>query len=379
MNRKQFLLTGCVVASIIFIIAGITVMRFTQETRAIEDNELYKSLPDILVRTEVISVSKPKRGWLESTLEINRVYKGPTELLGKKFTVESTSSGQGGTGMVYPPLQKGEVGIWQLYEKNGKLLVRWGGMAPTQVIPVPSRKGISKRYEQVKATAEAIQTVVNAPKDKSLKLLRYYVRSQIPEVSVCAIHIIAGLKDQKLMQFLKDLLDEELAVYGQVAIDEALSGAEDGQAWQCSSRRKHLLKRWVSEKMNYFDACRVVARLDDLAQHPGELDYPFILELVKTAIANEGIPVTERRSYLFPLRWIYEHSELGDECFDYLVELVARKEQQEIRIAAAYAIRNFVDLDQNRITVLEKAIGSLEDRELVEVITDAVNKKKEIF
>ena len=99
-----------------------------------------------------------------------------------------------------------------------------------------ARKGISKRYEEIKTTAEVIETIVNAGKDRRLKLLTKYARNNIPEVSVCAINIMGGLADESIFEYLRDFLSSgDLCIAGQLAVDEVLSDAQNGEIWQRSS------------------------------------------------------------------------------------------------------------------------------------------------
>ncbi|MHC4647734.1 MAG: hypothetical protein ACYTBJ_19890, partial [Planctomycetota bacterium] len=80
--------------------------------------------------------------------------------------------------------------------------------------------------------------------------------------------------------------------------------------------------------------------------------------------------------YLFPIRWIYERSDLGNECFDLLVNVVASNKEPQIRTRAAYDIRNYVELNETRIARLQGVINSCPDREITRILTEALAKQR---
>lgn len=372
MKRKSIIVVLSMVLLCVLVFGLVLVLR--EEARPVADSELDGVLSAIFVRATVVSTDGESQAEAEGVLEVTHVFKGPEELVGKKFAAHKRQFQYGGGGYFLAPMAKGLAGIYALKSTNGKLHIAWGWSYTG--ITLPSWEGFSDRFKQVEAAAQAIEAVVKARPMKRLSMLKEYARSVTPEVAICAVNIMGSLDDREVRNYLRGLpADKTLTVAAQVAVDEVLSGGDAGVAWQASQRRKHLLGQWVSGETDEYDASVVRTRVDLVAQHPGGLDYETILGLVKTAMENEGMPVSVRRNYLYPLRWIYERSELGDECFGYLVELVSENKHNEIRQGAAYAIRNFVDLDQQRVAVLEQIMAGLKDQQLRQILLEAINQK----
>ena len=346
---------------------------YYKETYPIEDGCLEKVLPEIIVEATVISLSEPNDVEQRGTLQVDHLYKGPKELFGKTFSVSIRMWSYGGTyGGPMFLLKKGEKGIWSLISSGSTLEVDWRAKG---ILDLPAREGFSKRYPQIKESVEAVEKLVNTEGIKRLSLLKDFVVSKTPEVSVCAIKILAGLNYKHLADYLNRLLtNKELTIPSQIKIDEVLSQASNGSIWQASEKRKNLLSKWVSVPLDDYESSVARTRIDLIAQHPGSLDYKTILSQVKTAIGNEGISVSERENYLISIRWIYESYEMGDECFDFLVKLVTENENMEIRRQAAYSIRNFIDLNDGRKSVLEDVISHLDVPELSEILEATIKK-----
>jgi hypothetical protein len=374
--RRKVVTVMCVSIVMACAVVMIVLTGWWEQMRCIEDDELERLLPETLVQATVVSVGEANRVEVDGTLEIDHVFKGSDDLVGQQCSVHYRRYTYGGGGRLMGTLKQGQIGIWALRRLDGKLSVLWPPSIATEGVAIPARKGISKRYWAVKAAAEVIESIVKADSNKRLKLLKKNTRSSTPEVSVVAVNIMAGLNDENLMGYLQGLLsDSKLTIAGQAAIDRVLSGSEGAEVWQNCSERKALLRRWVALELDEYEARTVRTRVDLTAQHPGSLDYETILNVVKTAMANEAMPMAERRNYLFALRCIYERSELGDQCFDFLVELVRDNKHEEIRLGSAYAIRNFVKLDDNRSAALEQVISGLQDDKLVEILTEAIAKQ----
>ena len=113
----------------------------------------------ILVQAKVIDVKikEERGGFIPSAQEIVHVYCGPGELVGKTFKDYSSGSGEDINGTTaFPPLKKGEKGIWSLKDSaDGLFVARY----PDLSFSYRARQTITLGYDQIQALAEGIERV----------------------------------------------------------------------------------------------------------------------------------------------------------------------------------------------------------------------------
>ena len=310
-----------------------------------------------------------------ATVKISHVFRGPRRLIGNTFLVGTADiPPEGYDGTITPRLNARENGLWLLRE-IGDTIIHWRGSD----LPIawPARKGITPRYEQAHQLAEAIEQVLKeASEEKQLRLLEAYAVDQTPEVSAWAVTVLGDLTiDEQLAGFLKRLLrNEQVTVTGQVALDEALLKIEK-RDWQRSPERLRLLKTWVSANLSRYEADRVFRRLDLLAQHPKYegIEQAELIDLVRTAIANQGLPLESRRHAHIIIGCIPRRYEDDAPAFEFLLDVIQHAREQELRLDAARALR-WMSLDCGRRAKVAAVQESLQDEKLANALQKIVER-----
>lgn len=337
-----------------------------------------------LVEGEVLDIEASNASYV-SKVKINRVYGTGEGLVGREFSARSADPKFKGNAarLVIPRLRVGERGIWVVRDWYGELhhldsynYARW-----------PTREGGGRRGEPpigaAKRFAEAIARVSKLPTaDEAAAALQALTTDANPYISSWAIaRLPAVCRDAaRASHFLEGLVrDEHVPIQGQVAIDRALLGQEDGsilvehhnRQWQNSQSRLNLFRRWFAgAPPSTRDAALVVSRLDLITQHPDMQGFSQenLLQLVTLLAKNEQFPLSERQRARTIMSWPAERYDDGDEkVFEKAVELVSSDlpEQMRARIAGVFASR--VALDEKRRTVLRK-LRDAEKSESVEAI-----------
>ncbi|MHC4647122.1 MAG: hypothetical protein ACYTBJ_16635, partial [Planctomycetota bacterium] len=103
-----------------------------RERRRVEDDEIERLLPEILVQATVVSVGEPNAVEENATLEIDHVFKGSEDLLGQRFAYRVRRYSYGGGGRLMGPLEQGQIGVWALRRLDGRLTVDWRASVATR-------------------------------------------------------------------------------------------------------------------------------------------------------------------------------------------------------------------------------------------------------
>ena len=332
-------------------------------------------LPEYLVLAEVLATEETRPGLLTSTLRIGYVYTRQKSVVGEVFRVVSTKSGVGGSADLHPPLAKAEQGIWALRKTQDGFVYDWSSRLLG--VRLPARKGLPGRYEAIRKLAEAVEAIDQSGAEGRTNLIKDYARSRTPEVSAWAIRLAGALGGEGLLEFLRGLVAEQnVTVSGQAALDEVLCRRDE--TWVGSEVRGQLLREWVSSDEIGAEAAVAKDRLDVAAQR-GELDEHTLLGLMKVATLNRNIPLGVRRDCCRILGTIVKKSKSGktaDRSYEYLLELVTAAKDQQIRVGAAYAIRNFAPLNESRTALLKKAAAASQDEKVGAILDEAIRQKK---
>jgi hypothetical protein len=325
----------------------------------------------ILVQAKVIEVKLQEKGdMIPSTQEIVHVYCGPGELVGKTFADSSSRSGQDSIGTTAtPPLQKGEIGIWSLKESPEGLFVK---RYPHLGFSYRARALSTPGYGQIQALAEGIERVCKAKPAERVSVLRKLALSPSPQLSAWALHVLAEAKPEGLEKMLDELLtDEKLSVTAQIALDEILS-ATRGARWQKSERRRKFLDKWVSTRHDEQDAEHIFTRLATVGRQ-GELSDRNLLQLLVTAASNEEMSRAARQQALFVIGTIAGRGQDEGLAFAFLTKEIQGAKEQELRMAAAYALKNLVPLDKDKAAVIRALKENVQDAKLLAVLQEALN------
>ncbi|HJW30326.1 MAG TPA: hypothetical protein VJ508_13935 [Saprospiraceae bacterium] len=161
-----------------------------------DDKNLF---PVFLVNAEVLSVTI-NDGMVQSQLRVTEVLHGPETLLNQLFKASAAAAGQGGVGalVLYPPLEKGESGIWPVcFNKEGEVVVERDALLRESLLDLPCReKREEKRCEDVRSLAKAVNVVSKATPLKRKELLRTLTTNDVELV-------------RRWAQYAKKLLSEE--------------------------------------------------------------------------------------------------------------------------------------------------------------------------
>lgn len=328
-----------------------------------------------VISAEVVQL-RDRGGTLDALLRISHAYLGPSELAGKTFTLSISKAGWGNLGISPPPRQH-EIGIWVVSRERGVIEADFPAMHSLGLVALPARDGIAaNRFPEARAWAEAIEAAAKVAPGERINLLKRDALNGIHEVSAWAIFALDVANPEGIGQFFHDLIARDgFALGGQVTLDEVLCRRQ-GKAWLTSKLRREMLERWVRAKLPTFEAGLVLRRLDVSAQR-AELNDETLLALVREAIANEGIPLPLRRHGFWIIGRIARKPDVGERLFAYMIEQIRGAKEREIRLGAAYAMKNFVPLDENRAKVVRDLRDRSEDAQLAKVLGEALERIKQ--
>lgn len=340
-------------------------------------NELDKVLPKYLVEAEVISLKQEHYLSVEHSLRITYVYKGPVALAGKEFRVISRKKKPEGSWVemkIYPSLKKGEVGIWFLKEGKDGLEVDHF----SKIIPFHARKGVTEKYNIIEKVAKVIEEFEKTLEKDRILFLQGLVINKIPEISELGIKLLLIIDNKNGGSFLKkQIAASKLNLYGEVITDDILCRKD--KSWIKSKEQKLLYKKWVTKK-NYNDsfANRAINRISNSFRQK-VIDSTLFLELLKHAIENPNLSISNRNlciQYIGSCSGNLNNEEQKD-YFNYLVTVIKENRQIEIRRASAYAIRNFIAFDTNRIKAFNNLVESINNEEIESIIVKAIDNNKQ--
>jgi hypothetical protein len=137
--------------------------------------------PTYMVDAEVLNVVDDGKT-VSAELKVFDVLYGPDSLSNLTFRITANSSGEGGVGALalYPPLEKGERGIWPVrLNKEGTLYVERVALLKTSLIDLPCRwNREKKRCEEVSALAKTMRAVSKADPAKRQKMVSALVGNE---------------------------------------------------------------------------------------------------------------------------------------------------------------------------------------------------------
>jgi hypothetical protein len=331
--------------------------------------------PNVLVEARVITIDE-QEGVINATLQISRIYKGEIGPGDYTFNVSANKSGEGMYGSSFlPPLKQGDIGIWLVEPVAGKI-VRDLAVGKLSPITLPSRHGVDSRYAQTKLWAEAVEATSKASPENRLALLKDFAVSDVPEVSAWAVHAIANAKPQIATEafYTEILRNGALSVGGQIALDEVLSEIR-GDSWRISEERLNLLNRLVEGKGAEYEAGLIDNRLSVIAQH-GEMDDRIVLNLLKKFADNQGFPVASRQNNIRLMGIISSRSKDEGMAFRHLIEVIQVSKEDEMKVAAAYTIKNFQSIDKNQLSIIQSLKATTTNKTVADALEEALKHPK---
>lgn len=324
-----------------------------------------------IVSAQVSSVSS--EGSVQKViLVVKDVYFGSADLAGRTFTVMNRA--RGSYVLSLPKLKVGEIGIWLVRSENGTITPAVYEMLKiSATVQLPAIESNQLKYKEAVVWAKAVQQISHAEPKRRIGLLKQAAVSSEPVVSAWAVETIGRTKSKGQVAFLERLVEnKKLPIRGQVMLDAALAKLK-GKKWYLSEARGALLRKWVRSKMGARDAGKVLVRIDVSWQHR-TTSTERTLALVKTMVLNEGIPLAVRERCCGVTGSVVIREKDGDKAFKLLVELVQRKKEPRIRIAAAYAIRHSVGADKARLAAIRTVRMKVADQKVRKILGEAIER-----
>ena len=201
---------------------------------------------------------------------ITHVYNGPTDLLGKTFSVSSILWDELGT-HVGPDSQvedgyfaDGEPAIWVVEKTKGRLYESHYGLpgVPTPFRPAPRDWPFpTDSYLAGKLVAEELGRIGAATPAARAALLMKAAAEGSPLMSAVAVRILAQADKRLTVERLRALAEQTaMPVRGQCALDGVLADLE-GKTWYQAPARSKMTLRWVSGQLDKPEAMLVGQRL----------------------------------------------------------------------------------------------------------------------
>lgn len=335
-------------------------------------SQFFKTAQQLLLVHAVAKEKETAKDGTTFTFEITHIYFGRKEDSPKTFRYFAPNRTEGDmTGIVTPPVSLFEDGVWLLKIHNDKQFFPLGRQQFG--ISWPVRKDIDRRYQQDLKLALAIEDVSRRPQENQFEALKEYSTSAIPEISSWAIQTIAQARPKDGEKFLNSLvINPKLGVAGQIALDEALVNLV-GEKWIRSEKRSSIMEKWVSGDIDKYIASKVVSRFD-IAHQLNEINNSLFVSLLSKFIKNKDAPVSERLNALFCVGIAYK-SDRRNELFDLLLSQIKEADQKELKYGAAYALRNFVVLDEKQRLAIMDVKKATKDKRLISILDEVLEKK----
>jgi hypothetical protein len=247
---------------------------------------------------------------------------------------------------------------------------------PVYGLVFPIRESVSPRYEEAKQLADSVERLCHAAPKEQLSLLQAYSTSPTSEVSYWAIRRMARAYPQEAIPFLMQVLFASgLPIRGQIAIDEVLSDAK-GNEWQNSPTRRSLLQSWVTGNLTELDISAAISRIDVSSQH-GEINGEALLDLMQRAIENQRVPLQVRQSAVSLIGIASNRGRIKQNAgFDFLLKQI-KEGKEGLDLSAAFAVKNFIDLNQNQASLLETTSRQVADEKVARILQEAARRSKQ--
>ena len=190
-----------------------------------------------LVKAEVVAITEEKKDALEFSdtvkvriaLKITHVYCGNGVRTGGEFVAFSYPHGSGTADDIHPLPRIGEAGLWIVQvSKVGAFAHGYVDFLDHRFnladFRFPSRNGISPRYTQCEALADAAEAVWRADRKTGIELLSKYLCSETPEISAWAVCALLDADPDGLQKIAGDIdAIKKVPLAGQVELDVGLS------------------------------------------------------------------------------------------------------------------------------------------------------------
>lgn len=375
-EQKTLIINGGIYMKVKLLMILLLVFFSTWSCLASGESELRKILPQYIVSAKVIAVENYDRNnnYVLANLEVTHVYRGPEDLVLKKFQVLSEKRNLPPWNdtterfKIYPTLKKGEIGIWPLRlqdednPKQPKLVFN----PLDKFINSAYRKGISKDYVLIKELAEIIEKLEQKQdKEDRMSILKKNLAGTNPKIVIFAIDVLPVIDEEEGLKVVKDkiLHGEKVSFEYRIVADRVVSAHD--KTWASSEKRVEMFRKWVAADYNNKDKQDIDSALLDIrhAFRDKHIERSVLLELLRKAIGNKTIPISIRSSYISMLPGFIKEKD-HDEYFDYLLQIIHDSGIEKIQCSAAAGIKNHIPLTEERIIIIKKIIEKIKNKDL---------------
>jgi hypothetical protein len=270
---------------------------------------------------------------------------------------DSSTDGDSANGTeVTPSLKVGQSGIWLLRSsEDGQFMFRKAYAQLGIVWPVrpavAARYDGDARYENVVILAEALEKVWKARTDRErIELLTGFVESDVAELSVAAIILLAEGTPETLAKYATRSQITNLSHQAQAALDEEMF-AVDGKRWKESDVRKRLLDHWSKANGPGMDTQALLRHLDRAIQRK-QIDAAELLPILNNIIVNESQPEVVRRMAVGSLRWIVKDEKVGKDVVSFLCAILEKDISEFVQLTAAQSVSQVKSVGPEQLATL---------------------------
>ena len=320
-----------------------------------------------LVNGVVVNTASASDQLSTVTIQIDGIYCGPTNLIGRSFADHASAELPPGKGHYIVPIpRKSTEGIWAI-KTNGAEIIVWRGYADKLWPSLPTS---DSRYEEAKQLAQAVHAVESVEgKEEKTKLLTGYAFSRIPEISRWATRTLFDSKGEYMNAVLDAGIPKtSLPVLGKLVADELLA-VRCGQSWTLSQDRYTMLLALADSPMDSLESEKFTDRLQAIAQTKcEEVPDDILVSIVERTTGNKELSPKCRTSSLYALQYPLRKS--GNEKAVQLLIDKVEKETPEMARLAAVILRYNANPNEEQRAQLRKMKDKTTDTRRVKDIDD---------
>lgn len=110
-----------------------------------------------------------------------------------------------------------------------------------------------------------------------------------------------------------------------------------------------------------------------ISQHD-EIDNRTFLKLLIASINNQEMPLAFRQNNLRLVGMMSRRAKDEGTAFKYLIDLIKESKEEEIRVAAAYTVRNFPPTDPERLLTIQNLRLQVSDKKVAGILEEALKR-----
>jgi hypothetical protein len=323
-----------------------------------------------VVEARVEAVTPGSEKWQDhtATVRVTHVYAGPARL-DKAFHLRTDNiKARFGPPIVEPRLGVGET-LLCVVQKQRDSDTEIGSHANWYFgRGWPVRKGRDLWYDESLALAKKLGEYEKlSDADAKLKLLEEAARAESLDRSCWGMTMLGKLapQDARAFRLLNTLVDDaRIPMEGQIALDHALLAIPEAR-WRTSEARVAMLKRCARrEGATKEDAQRFYSHMNLIAQsleHWSPKPDRLAAIHLETVVAGKFPIETVRAQHYYALRWICDRTEDDSSVYQYVLDVLKKAEDPQIREGAIGLVGCLRELSDKRKAELREAVLTYPD------------------